>query len=391
MGGLFGLLYDNALISFLRKFNIICLLETFYVNDTLPDIFPNHNFFFAPAKKISLHGRASGGVYVFVAKSLIVNEIDLCNEIDFTIALELKTNEKNILLISSYIPPYDSNYYNDMSIKNGIPILENVLLDLKSHYTTHSFVVCGDFNSRCGNIQPSLDTDSLDVYIENDFQSRDSSISNQYARVSEDKITNIFGKTFIDMCYCLDLYIINGTSISNKSGLYTYIHPQGNSVVDYFLISDDLFSSIDNFIIHEETESLHMPISISFDFMSLTDNFNTVNCKDLYKIKWDCDKSVQYQTDFKHSFNDQLHCLIESLYIDINKAVGDFSNILTSCAHYMKVKLYNYQHKSKTWFDQECKTSKVLFRRSLHTYNNNRSNENKPKYIQMRKNYKYSL
>ena len=133
----------SSLISFLNKFSIICLLETFYVNDTLPDIFPNHKRFFTPAKKISEYGRASGGVYVFVIESLLANEIDICSEIDFTIALELKTSEKNILFISSYIPPYDSNYYNNISLKNGVSILENVLLELKSVYTTHtSFHLC---------------------------------------------------------------------------------------------------------------------------------------------------------------------------------------------------------------------------------------------------------
>ena len=381
---------DNSLISFLNKFSIICLLETFYVNDTLPDIFPNHKRFFTPAKKISEYGRASGGVYVFVIESLLANEIDICSEIDFTIALELKTNEKNILFISSYIPPYDSNYYNNISLKNGVSILENVLLELKSVYTTHSLIVCGDFNSRCGNVQPPLVNDSLDFYIDNDLQCRES-ISSQYCRNSEDTVTNIFGKSFIDMCYCLDLYIVNGTTVNAKSGLYTYIHPQGNSVVDYFLISDDLLVTIDDFIIHEATESLHMPVSISFNFISLPDTLNSIDSTDMYKIIWDRDKSAQYQSIFSHAFNNQLHCLIDSVYVDINKAVKDFSSVLTSCAHFMQVKFSGYQHTSKVWFDHECKNNKALLRRSLHRYTNNRSDENKSNYIQMRKNYKYLL
>ena len=46
---------------------------------------------------------------------------------------------------------------------------------------------------------------------------------------------------------------------------------------------------------------------------------------------------------------------------------------------------------SEKWFDQECLTNKLSLRRSLQTYRNNRTEENKMHYHQMRKTYKNLL
>ena len=105
---------------------------------------------------------------------------------------------------------------------------------------------------------------------------RDQGTKSNYSRNTEDLFINTFGKTFTDMCQCLDLYIINGTRNTNSS-LYTYIHPQGNSDVGYFLLSSDLLCDIVDFTVHEMIESLHMPISLSVAFNFVVDNYVDVN------------------------------------------------------------------------------------------------------------------
>ena len=386
------MLHDYSLLEFLSKYEIICILETFYERDTLPNIFPNFKRFFSPAIRLSKYGHASGGVYVFVKSNIEVVEINVHNITDFTIALELKFPQENILFVSTYIPPQGSNYYNN-NPTNGITSFENVLSDLKSRYKDHGVIVCGDFNARCGIAQPSTDDDLLDLYIGNDTMHDRNCCNNYYSRTSEDIVINTFGKLFTDMCQCLDLYIVNGTDVNTNSGAYTYIHPQGNSVVDYFLLSDDLLCNIDDFIVHEMIESLHMPISLSINLTCLTDTSDDTNSKPTSKLIWDNEKSGEYQRDFLKTFQEYANSLVDSIYTDIDKCVNDFSHMLTNCAHNMQVN-FTYRTKpvpSKTWFDNECHTSKSLLRRSLHTYTNNRTAENKTKYNQLRKNYKYLL
>ena len=290
-----------------------------------------------------------------------MSEIKVYN-IDFTIALEFKCSQKNIVFVSSYIPPQGSTYYNNNPTNNGIIILENVLSDLKSRYKDHGFIISGDFNARCGIAQPSSENVALDFYIGNDTL-HDRNDKNYFTRTSEDLVTNTFGNYFKDMCQCLDLYIINGTDINVNSCSYTYIHPQGNSVVDFFLSSDDVICYIDDFIVHEMIDSLHMPISLKIDLTCLTDTSCDANVKHISKFIWDNEKSIQYQNDFSNIFREKLDCLIETMYKDINESVNYFSHMLTSCAHSMQV---NFTCKTKpvtpeTWFDSDCYTNKYNF------------------------------
>ena len=77
--------------------------------------------------------------------------------------------------------------------------------------------------------------DEIDCYLENNIHCKKKK-KMQNSRISDDKITNTFiCNSFSNMCYFLDLYIVNCTMDCTKSGIYTYIHPQGNSVADYFL------------------------------------------------------------------------------------------------------------------------------------------------------------
>ena len=302
MGGLDSVLYDLSLLTFLKEFDIICLLETFYVTDSFPNILPNYKRFFSPAKKLSNHGRASGGLYVFVKNYIKVVEIDIYKEIDFTLVLELKTPDKDILFISTYIPPQGSTYYKDLSLSNGIVLFENFLLNLKLRYKNHSIILCGDFNSRCGNVQPMLENDSFDFYLGNDMVQNHSTCS-YFSRSSEDKHINTFGKSFTDMCSTLELYIMNGTDVNTNSGSFTYIHPQGNSVVDYFLLSDDLLCDIDNFIVHERVESLHMPISFSILCNNLDETSSSTKSNDINRYIWNIKK--------KHRISEELFRLLQ--------------------------------------------------------------------------------
>ena len=45
---------------------------------------------------------------------------------------------------------------------------------------------------------------------------------------------NTFGRSLIDMCATLDLTIMNGNCTGDDGGAFTFISPNGNSVVDYF-------------------------------------------------------------------------------------------------------------------------------------------------------------
>ena len=63
-------------------------------------------------------------------------------------------------------------------------------------------------------------------------------------RYSEDTVLNSFGKRLLNMCTAFGLNIFNGVCNGDLQGLYTFISNSGNSVNDYFMVSEDLFSLI---------------------------------------------------------------------------------------------------------------------------------------------------
>ena len=103
---------DASFISFIRTFDVVCLLETFMHEDALPDsLFSNFEKYFSPAIKLSKHGRCSGGIYVFVKSTLSSIQIELSFDIDNVIALELRNLTKKYYL------------FQLISIRRGPPII----------------------------------------------------------------------------------------------------------------------------------------------------------------------------------------------------------------------------------------------------------------------------
>ena len=76
--GLRAKINDADFISYVNKFDFVCLLETF-VEDLKTNVFYNFIHFVSPAVKLSRAGRRSGGVLLLIKKSLAdyVQEIDL--------------------------------------------------------------------------------------------------------------------------------------------------------------------------------------------------------------------------------------------------------------------------------------------------------------------------
>ena len=93
-----------------------------------------------------------------------------------------------------------------------------------------------------------------------------------------------------------ELFIVNGIKSSPLSGFYTNISVHGKSVVDYFLISNDLIHKHINMSILDRTESTHMAIKLVICLNDVILNHaepNNVN-KYVTKFIWDNDKSPTF-------------------------------------------------------------------------------------------------
>ena len=275
--GLLSKLSDTDFLSFIDQFDCVCLLETFMIDNIIPknvfrDFLPA---FFHPATPSQGQGRASGGIVVLVKLKFknVVSRI----EFDFhsSIVLLFKNvfcgSKKDLILISSYIHPYGSPFYNNQNDNNGINLFENSFFKLYRRFLHSEYIITGDFNSRISNVQPCEELVVSDKYIENinTLSFFDSNCCENLTRLSEDNTTNAFGKSFIELIASFNLIVLNGMLQKDNDMCFTFMSPTGNSVIDYFLVSDTLLSCTNKMRVLDRTESFHLPISLTLNLRIL--------------------------------------------------------------------------------------------------------------------------
>ena len=130
-------------------------------------------------------------------------------------------------------------------------------------------ILCGDLNGRTSNRFP--DTSSI---INSQHAPYTHVETGPISRRSENKTLNSYGKELLNMRVALDLWIMNYVCNGDPQGRYTYISDTGNSVNDYFLVTDDLFALVQRCCqlhVSERIESDHLPLEFDFDLAGCVD------------------------------------------------------------------------------------------------------------------------
>ena len=102
------------MVYFLRSLDIFSLSETFVDSKQQYDSFCDYDVFVSKSTKLSLQGRTSGGVLVFVRKHLssFIRHIEVPyeNVIVLEVCKSLLGLCKNAFIINTYIPPMTVNF-----------------------------------------------------------------------------------------------------------------------------------------------------------------------------------------------------------------------------------------------------------------------------------------
>ena len=107
---------------------------------------------------------------------------------------------------------------------------------------------------RTGDEQPKLE--EMVNYMPGSVNDIDACLG----RRSKDRMINKFGKSLRNMCFMLDCIIVNVFCNSDVDGEFTYVSPHGSSVIDYFLISEDLFSAHCELHVANRVDSWHLSL-----------------------------------------------------------------------------------------------------------------------------------
>ena len=165
---------------------------------------------------------------------------------------------------SVYIPCETSVYHDGC-------IYETLLCDMLDLYAKFDlpFVIMGDFNSRTSTKSDILPIESH-VTLSTGYTDDHTDYMEQLNlsnRANQDKVLNKNGKGLISLCQTMNLRILNGRFGLDKGvGGFTCHTSNGDSTVDYIIVSDNLIPRVSDFFIdpHDNTLSdVHSAISMS--------------------------------------------------------------------------------------------------------------------------------
>ena len=161
IAGLLGSLLDGEVVAFLKKFDFICIQETFLLYEFNTCFkFPEYKAIQSPASKLSKAGRPSGGVILLYKRKFenfitsIQTEVD--NMLCIKINKELSNTENDIILITVYVHPAHSPYYKCTIKENTLELLDEFVGMMVEDNDWEDFLILGDVNSRLSNWMPGV-------------------------------------------------------------------------------------------------------------------------------------------------------------------------------------------------------------------------------------------
>eukprot|EP00745_Piridium_sociabile_P032434 TRINITY_DN5471_c0_g1_i2.p1 TRINITY_DN5471_c0_g1~~TRINITY_DN5471_c0_g1_i2.p1 ORF type:complete len:1139 (-),score=92.24 TRINITY_DN5471_c0_g1_i2:303-3719(-) len=395
VNGLLSKLENTTIIQSILDHDFICLTETFIATNFESDKFNDYSIYVSKAKKLSHHGRYSGGVIVLVHKEYepYVEQINVNaeNMIVLKIDKSLFATSKDIMYISCYIPPTDSAYWQTSQDGYGIECLDQSLLDLFNSHEDFYILLNGDLNARTAAQNYSFSSNELDDMSVNE--------NTQIPRISQDNGTNMFGDQLIELCNMYDCTILNGLCDGEFDGGFTYIASTGASVVDYFIMSCDLLLSESKITLEivDSVESDHLPVTLSIeanDHSGINDNkkkHEHIRCYE--KHSWDDGKEHEFIQYWKSSeIQGKLQQATTDMNNNVDKAVLTFVECLKSASKCMLTKCYGQKKIRKNeWFDSECVLAKKETRQKLRMFRTTRDDKDRKEFIRTKQKYKYIL
>ena len=209
-----------------------------------------------PEKK-GKKGRSSGGLQIY-CKKFLKKSIKILKSNDKYIWLELnknlfENNAQSIKVCAVYSQPLLSNYYRET-------VWDDLETDIINFSTdTTPFCIIGDMNGRTGN---RLDHEEN---RNNPFLSFKPTTINKSQRRNCDTKLNQTGQKILQLCCSYDMQIANGRFKGDIFGNFTHHNKNiGQSTVDLALVSDFIFSKIDDFkVLPQDCYSDHCKIILS--------------------------------------------------------------------------------------------------------------------------------
>ena len=369
-------------------YNFVCFSEI-KTTHIAPDEFPGFHSVISKKKctKNGLETSKLPGIAVLIKENIkfeVISET-MCEWVLWLKVSNFK-NKFNFILGSVYIPGETSVYYNSAIYD----MISCDMLDLYAKYNL-PFVMLGDYNSRTSDA-----TDILHIETEitlatgyNDDNTNNIEQCNLVPRFNCDKVLNTNGKNLLMLCQTMNLRILNSRFGPDKGlGEFTCHTSNGESTVDYIIVSDSLIPNVCEFsvdLLDGTISDVHSAISMSLSPDSSTvhpanpEDVVTTEPSESMKIRWKDD----LKTTFKESISeidvsqlldklnrydtnnsdqesmDNITNELADIYIKTAQSIG-ICKIYKQHGNFKKNK-YDRKHPQQDWFDEECESGRKRY------------------------------
>ena len=273
--------------------------------------------------------------------------------------------QKDLCIWVAYFPPAMSSYTKSL----GVDMFACIESDITRKFGDANILICGDCNARIGtNPDYILQDDNTFLPL---FQSYpvDQSITK---RKSRDVKIDTKLKELLDLCISQQLRVLNGRTLGDLQGNYTCFTPNGASVVDYTIVSEDALQNILYFKILEFNPTLsdchcklEWEMSANYSLTPTSSEECSMHPMPLRYI---------WSENYTSAFQEALSSSALQLEIDhflsttdmetvtnINTAASELANIFTNAADISLKKskiLKQITTKSKKWFDNDLRSNR---------------------------------
>ena len=180
-------------------------------------------------------------------------------------------------------------------------------------------ILCGDFNSRIGNLPDFIPPDQFNSQSDKFFISN----ADRFVppvRNTKDKIVNSYGRKHIDTCISHNLKIVNGRASGDLLGKYTCYNVKGSSTVDLFITTDALLTNIIQLKVSTPRfRSCHCMVNMTMKVDQLVIEEPTLH---------EFPPNFVWNNLYKRDFIEQLQN--KDIIIQLDKLNNDIKNILIS-------------------------------------------------------------
>ena len=320
----------NEINTFIKSFDIIGLIETWVeqknwenVKKYLP---AGWKWKYFPASRIKKKGRAIGGIVTGVRREILELQGEVINKQNI--------QERRVKL--------DGKTYRIMTIYSKADDEEDIWQILKEgieDWEEEAIMVGGDFNARIGDKGAWIKD-----FIEEEEQNK---------RSSKDRTFNLRGRKLLEECDEKGWHVLNGNTLGDENGNFTYIGEKGASVIDFVIGNDNALRDVEYFKIEENINSDHLPLTVRLNRKLEREKEKKMGKKVVQiwneeTIKKYKENNIKTKFDPKSNVNEEMDELVKKI------------KELTETKEVERGKVYK-----EKWWDIDCRMKRRELQKSL--------------------------